>query len=90
MERNLNFGKRGPEGISKWKAGKCVFATNDIKAREFAKSEGVFVISLQAILRSLWKKNISSKKEIKQILERIKEADNLAVSREVEKEIFDE
>jgi len=43
---------------------------------------------LQAILRALWKKKISSKKEIKQIFERIKEADNLAVSREVEKEIF--
>ncbi len=28
--------------------------------------------------------------EVKQILERIKDADNLAVSREVEKEIFEE
>ncbi|MFH1935694.1 MAG: hypothetical protein ABIN18_29510 [Pseudomonadota bacterium] len=45
---------------------------------------------MQAILRALWKKKIRSKKEIKQILERIKEADNLAVSREVEQEIFDE
>lgn len=56
----------------------------------FAKSEGVSVISLQAILKALWKKKIRSKKEIKQILEKIKKADNLAVSRKVEKEIFDE
>ena len=82
------MGKGELEAIAYCKTEKCAFATNDIKAREFAKSEGVFVISLQAILRALWKKKISSKKEIKQIFERIKEADNLAVSREVEKEIF--
>jgi len=90
MHGNLSLGKGELEAIAYCKTGKCAFATNDIKAREFAKSEGVFVISLQAILRALWKKKISSKKEIKRILERIKEADNLTVSREVEKEIFDE
>jgi len=66
-----------------------IFATNDIKAREFAKREGVAVISLQAILKALWKKKIKSKAEIKQILEGIKDVDNLAVSRKVEREIFE-
>lgn len=60
------------------------------EAREFAKREGVSVISLQAILKALWKKKIKSKEEVKQILERIKEADNLEVSREVKREIFEE
>jgi len=41
---------------------------------------------LQAILKALWKK-IKSKAEIKQILERIKDVDNLAVR--VEREIFE-
>jgi hypothetical protein len=45
---------------------------------------------LQAILKALWKKKIKNREEVKQILERIKDADNLAVSREVEKEIFEE
>ena len=67
-----------------------MFATNDIKAREFAKREGVSVISLQAILKAFWKKKIKSKEEVKQILEGIKDRDNLAVSREVVKEIFEE
>ncbi|MCL0078522.1 hypothetical protein M1O56_02495 [Dehalococcoidia bacterium] len=60
-----------------------------IKAREFAKHEGISVISLQAILKALWKKKIKSKEEVGQILKRIKEADNLAVSRDVEREIFE-
>ena len=88
LQGNSSLGKGELEAIAYCKTEKCAFATNDIKAREFAKNEGVFVISLQAILRALWKKKISSKKEIKQIFERIKEVDNLAVSREVEKEIF--
>ena len=61
-----------------------------MKAREFAKRNGVSVISLQSILKSLWKKKIRSKEEVRQVLERIKEMDNLIVSKEVEKEIFKE
>jgi len=88
LQGNLSLGKGELEAIAYCKTEKCAFATNDIKAREFAKSGGVSVISLQAILRALWKKKISSKKEIKQILERIKDADNLSVSREIEEKIF--
>lgn len=69
---------------------KSIFTTNDIKTREFVKSEGVPVVSLQAILKALWKKKIKSKEEVKQILETIKDTDNLALSREVENGIFKE
>ncbi len=37
-----------------------------------------------------WKNKIKSKEEVKQILEKIKDTDNLISSREVEKEIFKE
>jgi predicted nucleic acid-binding protein len=90
LQGSSSLGKGELEAIAYCKTEKCAFATNDMKAREFAKSVGVSVISLQAILRALWKKKIRSKTETKQILERIREADNLAVSREVEKVIFDE
>jgi hypothetical protein len=62
----------------------------------FAKADALnllkhlFVISLQSILKALWKKKIKSKEEVRQLLEKIKEMDNLAVSKEVEKEIFEE
>lgn len=90
LQENLSLGKGELEAIAYCKTEKCIFATNDIKAREFAKREGVSVISLQAILKALWKKKIKNREEVKQILERIKDADNLAISREVEKEIFEE
>jgi len=90
LQKSLSLGKGELEAIAYCKVEKCIFVTNDIKAREFAKSEGVSVISLQAVLRALWKAKIKSKEEVRQILERIKAADNLAVSREVEKKIFEE
>ena len=90
LQKSLSLGKGELEAIAYCKVEKCIFVTNDIKAREFAKSEGVSVISLQAVLRALWKAEIKNKEEVRQILERIKAADNLAVSREIEKKIFKE
>jgi len=90
LQKSLSLGKGELEAIAYCKVEKYIFVINDIKAREFAKSEGVSVISLQAVLRALWKAKIKSKEEVRQILERIKAADNLAVSREVEKKIFEE
>jgi len=90
FQHSFTLGKGELEAIAYSKKERTVFATNGIKAREFAKREGVFVISLQAILKALWKKNIKSKEGVREILARIKEADNLAVSREVERDIFEE
>ena len=90
LQEKLTIGKGELEAIAYCKTERCIFATNDIKARKFAKSEGVSVISLQAILKAFWKKKIKSREEVKQILERIKDADNLAVSSDVEKEIFEQ
>ena len=67
---------------------KHTFLTIDMKAREVAKKEGISVISLQAILKTLWQKRIRSKEEVRQLLEKIKEVDNLEVSSTVEREIF--
>ena len=88
FQENVALGRGELEAIAFCKAEKCIFATNDIRAREFAKVVGVSVISLQAILKALWKKELKTKKEVREILERIKEADNLVVSRKVEEEIF--
>jgi predicted nucleic acid-binding protein len=90
FQGKLNLGKGELEAIAYCKTGKSIFATNDERAREFAKSEGIQVFSLQAILKALWKKKLKSKGEIKQILERIKTADNLTVSKEIEKGIFED
>ena len=85
---NLSLGKGELEAIAYCKIEKCLFATNDRKAQEIAKNEGVSVISLQAILKALWKKKLKDKGEVRKILEDIKSSDNLYVSRNVEEEIF--
>jgi len=90
LQEDLSLGKGELEAIAYCKTEKSIFATNDIKARKFAKREGVSVVSLQAILKALWKKKIKSKEEVRQLLERIKDTDNLALSRGIEKEIFAE
>jgi len=90
LSENWTLGKGELEAISYCKTENGIFLTNDKKARELAKNEGVRVISLQAVLRALWKTEIKTKKETKKILERIKEMDNLYISPENEEEIFKE
>jgi len=87
--RDQNLGKGELEAIAYCKAEGGVFITNDAKAREYAKSAGVTVISLQALLKALWKKGLKSNEEVKQLLEMIRKTDNLTVSNEVERSIFE-
>lgn len=88
-QEDVTLGRGELEAIAYCKAEKCTFVTNDRKAREFAKAEGVSVISLQALLKALWKKELKTKEEVREIFKRIREADNLLVKKEVEKEIFE-
>jgi predicted nucleic acid-binding protein len=84
------LGRGELEAIAFCKTEGAVFATNDLVARRFALAEGVYVLSLQAILRGLWESGVCSKPDVHVLLERIKRADRLEVSLEVESEIFDE
>jgi hypothetical protein len=86
---NITLGRGELEAIAYCKAENCIFVTNDIKARELAKAEGITVISFQALLKLLWKEKLKTKKEVRGILERIKEAENLLISKKTEKEIFE-
>ncbi len=88
FQENVALGRGELEAIAYCKAEKCIFVTNDRKARELAEAEGVSVISFQALLKALWKKKLKTKEEVRKILEMIKETDNLLMSRDVEKEIF--
>lgn len=68
----------------------ALFATNDAHARAFAQAQGINVISLQAILRILWEERGWPKRQVSVLLERIRKADRLTLSPEVEAEIFEE
>ena len=76
------------EAIAFCRMNVVTFATNDAAAREFAMTQGIKVISLQALLRGLWVSGLRSKGETQELLERIKHTDDLKVSEEVENEIF--
>ena len=84
------MGKGELQAIAYCKKENVILATNDIKARRVAKTEGVSVISLQAILKAIWKKGIRNKKEVKKLINKLREVDNLELSSEVEKRIFKE
>jgi predicted nucleic acid-binding protein len=89
LQANTTLGRGELEAIAYCKIEGCAFVTNDLSARKYAEAEKVSVISLQALLKALWKKNLKKKKEVREILERIKEADNLFVDKELEDEIFE-
>jgi predicted nucleic acid-binding protein len=82
------LGKGEREAIAFCKAEGALFASNDAKARSSAQAEGVQVISLPALLRSLWVSGLKPKEEVRALLKRIQQADRLLVSKEVELEIF--
>jgi predicted nucleic acid-binding protein len=84
------LGRGELEAIAFCKTEGAVFVTNDLVARRFALAQGVRVLSLQAILRGLWESSVCTKSEVHTVLERIKQADRLEISLEVESEIFDE
>jgi predicted nucleic acid-binding protein len=83
-----SLGKGELQAIAFCKAEGALFLTNDRVAREFARDQGVQVISLQAVLRGLWVSGVHSKDEVRALLERMKAADALEVLPEVEMEIF--
>jgi len=85
-----DLGKGELEAVALCKIKGYRFATNDILAREFAQEKGITVFSLQSILKSLWKGKLKSKNVVREIIQRMKKADNLEMSKEVEKEIFGE
>lgn len=85
-----SLGKGELEAVAFCRAEGALFATNDSAARGFAQKQGVQVISLQAILRGLWLSGMQSKVDVRELLDRIKEADYLEVPPEVELEIFGE
>ena len=90
LQEELSLGKGELEAIAYCKTEKCMFVTNDLKARTFAKSKGIFVISLQSILKALWKKRILTKKEVRKLFNKIIQVDNLSVEKNIMNTIFEE
>lgn len=89
-KERTNLGKGETEAIAMCKAEGYIFATNDLVARKFAKKQKIKVLSLQSILRAMWKIGLKSKEETKELFNEIVRSDDLRISREIEREIFAE
>ncbi len=88
--KETSLGKGEIEAIAYCEIKDWAFVTNDLNARQFAKKRKIRVLSLQAVLKALWKKELLSKESVEILLEEIIEKDNLAINKETRKYIFDE
>lgn len=78
-EFKVRLGKGEAEAISIAKNRKLSFATNDKVAQKAAKENGVGIISLQAILKALIKRQILTLNELNEIINDIRSRDNLVI-----------
>lgn len=79
QKTNQSLGKGELEAISLAKLRKCMFATNDRKALEFAVTEGITVINVHTILKAMLKKKIVNVSAMQALIERIEETDNTRI-----------
>lgn len=78
-EFKVRLGKGEAEAISIAKSRKLLFATNDKVAQKVAKENGVGIISLQAILKTLVKRQILTLDDLNEIINDIRSKDNLVI-----------
>jgi predicted nucleic acid-binding protein len=52
---------------------------NDRRARNFAESVGLTVYDLRGLLRALWRYGIRSKKQVRQLADRMEAAENMVI-----------
>ncbi len=73
------LGKGEIEAIPMAKIRKCVFATNDLKAFNVALKEGITVINVHIILRTLLRKKIFNKSDLKKLIQKLEASDNTKI-----------
>ena len=67
------------ESITVCLARSGAFLTNDRRARNFARKEGIEVFDLSEVLRSLWKLGICSKQKIRQLVADIENKEGMVI-----------
>jgi len=70
------------EAIMICKTKQLPFCTNDTQAQNIAREFGIEVISLQAVLKALWKKKLRKKSEVRNLIDQMKLVDNLYIKGE--------
>ncbi|MEP7341657.1 MAG: hypothetical protein ABI977_28250 [Acidobacteriota bacterium] len=82
LPTSLNAGEA--ESIALCQSRDAAFVTNDRRARNFCRAEGIEVFDLIEILRSLWKLDICSKKQVRRIVADIEIKEKLVIKHKEE------
>lgn len=77
LPRSFGLGER--DSIAAAKINKASFVTNENKLLNFCEREGITAISLNSILRYLWKEGILTKEQVKHLIEEIETKDNIII-----------
>jgi len=84
------LGSGETEAIMICKGKRLSFCTNDTQAQRAAREFGIEVISLQAVLKALWKKKLRKKSEVRDLIAQMKAVDNLDMKGEEITKIFED
>ena len=76
-ERYLHKGEL--QGIIICKHRNGIFLTNDKKAKNFCKSNGILYFDIKGILRTLFLKGMLNEKELRKLVSEIEEKDNTKI-----------
>lgn len=83
-----SFGPGETDSIAMCANNNWTFVTNEKIVNNYCKKKNIKSINLNHILRALWKLNILTKKEVKNLIKKIEEKDNLIITSK--KEILSE
>lgn len=82
LKLRQKLGSGEMEAIIICKAKQLPFCTNDAQAQKLAREFGIEVISLQAVLKALWKKQLRKKSKVRDLIDQMKVVDNLHIKGE--------
>lgn len=74
-----SFGGGELDSLALCLSRRCTFATNERKAVSFCKERGIPYVTLAHILRALWKLEILSRDEVKQLISEIEKKDRVTI-----------
>ncbi|MBI1765895.1 MAG: hypothetical protein HYR56_31195 [Acidobacteria bacterium] len=82
LPMSLNTGEA--ESIVLCQSRNAAFVTNDRRARNYCRAEGVEVFDLLDVLRALWKLRVCSKQKVRQLVADIETKERLVIKRKEE------
>lgn len=82
LPTSLNAGEA--ETIAVCQSRGAAFVTNDRRARNFCRAEGIEVFDLIDVLRALWKLRVCSKQQVRQFVADIETKEGMIIKRKAE------